>query len=460
MTRRTVRPRPAIEPLAAIVASLLVLSVAPAPALAQEDLPVLSLPQVLQLAERDPPKIRAAYAAVARAVATAGYARAKYWPVLSAQANGGYAYENSLILPGAPRIDSSSLSGQGSASFDWALLNPPLPATVASADAEARGERQAARATERDALELAAELYIRARAATEIVDDAETTLQRRTSELTAIEGLVQSGNRPPVDAQRARIDLVSAQFGVRMRRTEERAAFVALAAAIGMPPTSLARPAPDDLGALYVEMTPKQATALAMNNRPEVRRFEALLEARKSDHVATVNARLPTLGISATGSASYLDVRSGLGVPGPTYAASAVVYLRWSGLDPTVWFKVDVSKAEIDEADRQLGATTFSVASEAVAAWYALEQAKADVERAEAVLSAAQAVTGAQESRYRAGMASLLDLLDVEATEQNARFARIAAHRDRALAAMRLLSACGLLRRVALGGGAAKWAVQ
>jgi outer membrane protein len=421
----------------------------PPHASAQSEEVVLSLAQVLQLAQRDPPKLLAAYASFDRARANARYARAGYWPVLSAQVNGGYAYENSLIVPGAPRIDSSSLSGQASVNFDWAVVSPPRAAKVASADAEARGERHAAQAAEREALELAAELYVRARAATEVVEDAEITLRRRTSQLTAIEGLVQSGNRPPVDTQRARIDFVSAQYGVSMRSTEERGAFAALAAAIGMPPTSLAKPAPDDLGALSVDMTSRQASTFATTNRPEVRRFEALLDARKDDDVATISARLPTLGVSATGSSSYLDVRSGFGVPGPTHDASAVVYIRWSGLDPTVWLKSDVSKAEIDEAERQLGATTFTVASEAVAAWYGLEQAKAGLDRAEAVLATAEEVTGAQESRYQAGMASLLELLDVEATEQNARLVRIEARRDRALAAVRLLGACGLLARAA-----------
>ena len=50
-----------------------------------------------------------------------------------------------------------------------------------------------------------------------------------------------------------------------------------------------------------------------------------------------------------------------------------------------------------------------------------------------------------QNGRYLAGLASLLELLDAEDLEQEARQRRIEAQRDEAIKSAQLLSACGML---------------
>ncbi len=62
---------------------------------------------------------------------------------------------------------------------------------------------------------------------------------------------------------------------------------------------------------------------------------------------------------------------------------------------------------------------------------------------------AAQVTRVAQNERYRAGVASLLDLLDAEGVEQNARRQHIESLRDHRLARVRLLAICGQLERLA-----------
>ena len=78
-----------------------------------------------------------------------------------------------------------------------------------------------------------------------------------------------------------------------------------------------------------------------------------------------------------------------------------------------------------------------------------MRHAKILFERAVAVLRAAEVTREAQNGRYRAGVASMLELLDAENLEQQARRQRIEAERDYRIASARLLWAGGRLDALA-----------
>ena len=92
--------------------------------------------------------------------------------------------------------------------------------------------------------------------------------------------------------------------------------------------------------------------------------------------------------------------------------------------------------------------TLQNVVTEAVQAVYTLQSMRIARERADAVLRIAETTRATQAGRYRTGVGSLLELLDGEAVEQQARQRRIEAVRDADVAAARLLAACGLLGRL------------
>jgi outer membrane protein TolC len=196
-----------------------------------------------------------------------------------------------------------------------------------------------------------------------------------------------------------------------------------------------------------VSLSPARARELAARNRPELRRLSSMVEARREEHGAAIAARLPVLGVAATGTATYFDVKSGLGISGSQFGGSALGYLRWNGLDPAVWFRGGTTDAAAAEAQRQLAATVQTITTEAAQAVFALERARIDLQRATAVLDVARATRESQTGRYRSGLASLLELLDAENIEQEARQRRIEAERDHAIAVTRLVAACGLLHR-------------
>jgi outer membrane protein TolC len=402
-------------PTAAAAPVLLALSGAPeAPEPSQPAFPSITLQELLQKAKNDPPAVLVAHAELLRARAESSYAQGQWLPALSGQGTVGYSYDNRLVYPGIPRIDSESLDTRASLNFEWAALDSARGSRIDAAEASERARGFALASAQRKAVYFAAEL-------------------------------VQAGTRSPVDAQRAKIEVLSAEYGLALRHTDALAAFAALASAIGLPPTALLRPASESAEFALTALNPAGVKQLAYDHRPEIRGAAATLSAAQHDRAAAIGERLPTVGASANGTVSYLDVRRGEGIGGHQYGGAAGVYLRWRGLDPAVWLKANVAAAAAEQADLERDAVVRAIGAEAVSAYYALERAKTEKRRAVAVLEAAAVAREAQNGRYVAGLSSLLELLDAEDLEQQARQRRIEAQRDEAIASALLLSVCGTL---------------
>lgn len=410
-----------------------------------EAVPSVTFAEMLRRAQQDPPAVFVAHAALEQARTEHGSAQAEWLPALAGSARAGYTYEHGAIAPNTPAITTQSIELRGALNLEWAALDLARGSRIDATEAGERARTFELEASRTRAALLAADLYLRAGAASELVKDAQLSLERRTQQQAAAEQLVRGGTRSPLDAQRAKVETVSAQYVLTVRRTEELAAFAALAAALGRPADSMVRPASNTEALRVVAQTPARAKELARANRPELRGANANATAAQYARDAAVNERWPTLGAAADGSASNVDVRSGFGIEGDRYAGSAAIYVRWQGLDPVVWGRGSVARAAANVAQRERDALEHAIAGEAVGAYYAFERAKVLRERAVAVLEAAQVTREAQNGRYAAGLASLLELLDAEELEQRARQARIEAERDEVIAVAQLQSACGLL---------------
>ncbi len=409
--------------------------------------PVVALPDVLRRARRDPPAVLRAHAEYRQAQAEHGYQRGAWLPSLTGQATAGYTYDNRVVLPGVPRIDSQSIDVRGDLTLDWAALDVARGSRIDAAEASERARGSDLEAARERAAVIAAELYLRAGAATTLVKDAELSLERRSQQFGAANQLVEAGTRSPVDVQRARIEVLSAEYALAMRKTEELAAFAALAAALGLPADRLVRPAANTASFAGVPESPARAREIAVQKRPELRGAAANVAAQRHAYDAAVGERWPRFGAQANGTVSYSDVRSGIGIDGTQYTGAAGVYLRWQGFDPAIWQKGGVADAAASVAERERAEIAQAIGAEAVAAYYVLERAKTQLRSAVAVLEAAEVTREAQNGRYVAGLGSLLELLDAEEIEQLARQRRIEAERDEAIASAQLLSACGSLVR-------------
>ena len=416
---------------------------------ARPDPPQITLVQALRSAHDDAPTVAAASASLALRQAERGVASAAYFPALTVRGSGGYAYDNRLVLPGAPRIDSESLTAQATAALEWTALDFTRGARSDAIEAAARAETFAVAATRADAMRLAAERFVQAAAASALVRAAELALARRRELQQGVAELVGAGTRSPLDLERAKIETVSARYTLAAARRDELAACAALAAALGRSAAQPVCARADGIGVLERGLRPARALASAGARRRELRAREARVSSRRQEHAAAIAARLPTLGVAAAAELSYLDVREGAGIDGYQYGASALLYVRWSGLDPVVWTQAGVAEAGVALAEREWAVERQAVASEAVAASHAIVRAKIEVDRAKAVLKGAEVARDAQNGRYRAGVTSLLELLDAENLALQARRARIEAEREHRVAGARLLWASGRLADLA-----------
>lgn len=429
----------------------------------------VTLHEVLDRARQNPPAILSALATLQRVQAQEQYARGAFIPRLAVEGGTGVTYADQPYLPIRSRealnrltpeereayrelygdlparVQSTSQTTYGRATVDYPILDMGRRYAVKSAHMNIVAQQSAYSAAQRTAAQAASELYLRSAAASLLVDDARLTLERRSSQLEAISGLVRAGLRPSVDATRAGIEEVAARFALETREIELLATGAALATAMGASPTEPVRAAEFDDKLLPAPLAPLPASVLAIERRPEVKQLEAALGARRADHRAAIGARLPTAGVIGQGNLSYVSIYQGNGLEGRTLAGSGSVYVRWSALDPAVWRRASVTQGAIDEAQRQLEGVLLEVRAEVVEAAYQVQRTRALLEQATQVLAAAEAARTAQNERYRAGVASLLDLLDAEGIEQTARRQRIEAERDQRIARVRLLAACGAI---------------
>jgi multidrug efflux system outer membrane protein len=355
-------------------------------------------------------------------------------------------------MPVEARLKSTALNAQGTAGLDWTLVDLARGRRVDAAQAYAEAQGFALSSAQRRAVQAAVDLYLRSLFGERLIADARLSLERRTDQLRSITALVKAGIRPSSDAQRAEIEAVAARHAVEIRTVEYMATNAALAAALGEDPARPLRPAAVDPSTFSVPLALGDATRLALDHRPEVRQAEATLAARQAEHGAARAARAPTLGVAGNGQVSYTDILKGAGLSGEQYVGAAFGYLRWNALDATVWRQAKVTHEAVLEAQRQLEANILALRAEVAEATYAALRAQAQLAQAEEILSAASTARQAQNERYRAGAATLLELLDAEEIEQRARVTRIEVERDYHALRAALLAVCGVSERLVAGG--------
>ena len=431
----------------------------------------ITLKTALRRAQDNPPHVLRAVASLQRARAEQQIAVAAFLPVISAQ---GSASVNFIGQPSADDPSTSllaalysSLTGKTAQFPDRNTLDYWSPGGTLAIDLPlfspgrfqawkgARHESEAAAAqledVQRAAMALAAEIFVRALSGRVLEQDAQLSFSRREEGASAIVELVQAGLRPSVDATRAQVEVVNARALRDIRKVQSAAGQAALAAALGEDPAAPLVPLAFSEQTLQVPRGLQRALALASENRPDLKRLEASLAARQQELRAARLRPLPTLGVMARGSMSYIDQLgdSADSVPvGLSKQATAMAYLRWD-LDPKTMIAAKAAKANALEAQRVYEAALLTVRSDVAAAFFDVERTARGLEGAQARLEGATATREAQVGRYRAGVASLLDLLDAEQLEQDARRSRIEAGRDHDVARVRLLALCGDLGRLA-----------
>ncbi len=444
---------------------LLAGSISPRPASAQEVASPapsvqLTLASALERARRDAPSVLTAAAQTAIAAARRDDAGVSLLPTLSASAglNAGANKTSRSIdsgVAGAPsELEAESLSTGLEASLNarWLLWDFGRAASseeaLAAALQAATSDEQTA---QRSAVLLVANAYLAVLADEEAVASATQTLEQRSRQADIARRRVAAQVAAPIEEVRASIAVESARGELSRAQGALRRDKAQLSGAMGLP-------AATELSLERFEVTPvaltaDEAGARAAASRPEVAAAkQRLLTAELQVAIAGANHR-PSLLLSGSVGPSWqaTDTPSSQTSAG----ANAALVFSLPLIDPSVGAAERLAMAQRSAAGAALEQVRQAVATEATTAVIDAEQARVSLTIAEQTAKLAAANLVQAEGRYAAGAAPLMELLDAQLQDSQARQALVSQRYQAGRAQFGVIGATGELGRLfeMAGGG-------
>jgi outer membrane protein len=410
---------------------------------------VVHIRDVARAAARNAPVVQTAERRVRGADARVDVARASYWPTLEVEGNASLLRQRQTgVLPNAPDVKTRSTAARGAANgrIDWLVTNfRGRAASVDGAESELRRARHSATQVRFGNLRLACERFVELLTTQRLRDNAALSLARREAISSAIGRLVEAGLRPRIDLQRANIEAVAARTELSVLGAQAEAQAAQLAAAMGLDPAQALRAGELEEGLLESDESEQAVTAHALNRRPELPLQQARIDVSRSATRVARTTLLPSLHLFVDVNAQRDAVQRGNGLDQSGYLANGGVALRFRALNLESAYGLRAAKADLETELALLREQTLRTRAEAVTGRGQVLRAREALAQAEQILEAARSTREAQYKRYQGGEASLLELLDAEAVEQEARSRRITTLRDLELSRITLLDAMGML---------------
>lgn len=399
--------------------------------------------------------VAAAVAAYAQARALTAQQRASLFPVvgLDASANrsgtrGGGGTTTATTTTGGTTVISGASSGSARSSFQFdigASWEPDVWGRLARGVAGARAGEQASAADLASARlaaqgELAAS-YFGLRQA-----DAQRTLLSQT--VAGYERVLQITNNRYTAGIAARTDVLQAQtqlanaradlLGVERQRAQLEHAIAVL---VGQAPASFALKAEPNWP-ITVPDVPLSVPSTLLQRRPDIAAAERRVAQANEDIGITQSAYFPSLRLTGSvgaGAASIADL----------FSASSLVWALGASAAQAIFdagatrAQVEGSRAAFDQAAaryRQTVLTAFQNVEDQLAGVRVLGR---QVTLREEASRAADLVEQQVLNRYQAGQVGFTDVVNAQATAQNARRAFVQLQADRQAAAVALIQALG-----------------
>jgi outer membrane protein len=424
----------------------------------------MDLDQAVAYALAHHPSAAAARARVASAAAEARIPGALWLPRVAAGAQLAAATENNTTaaVAGVPGVDLLRIGGTR---VDPSASLAPYPSTLAAAgvrqelydfgriaalgaaaDALLGAERDRAREGDLDLRLAVEEAYFAVRAARSVEGAAAAALQRARAHRDFAAAGVKAQLRQPIELTRAEADLARAEVAQVRAQSGVTATQALFAAAVGVeaPLLDVSGEPPPSPPIPSLEEARRSSGA----RDPELQAREALVRAQQA-RTAAIDAELrPDLQVTAAVSAraggapasNDVAARSGGWLPEvPNWDAGLL--LSWPILDFAVLARRDASReleslrrAELDAARQRLSASVQQ-------AYLAAAVSRDALPALERAAEAARQNQAQADARYRAGLASAVELADAEALRTDAEIQLAIGQFDLARARARLARA-------------------
>ncbi len=408
-----------------------------------------TLTDLLDLALRNAPQTRIAWAQARSAAAALGAEKGAYYPTVVGQVN-------------VARTKASAVGGQFTylnTSYDpflqinWLLLDfGGRSNTVESARQALVAADWSHNATIQDVVlqvEQAYYGYLDARA----LEQAEhVSVEEATASYDAAERRRASGVSTIADVLQAKTSLSQAQLALQTVQGQIQTIHGSLATAVGLPAdtafdvTLPVAEVPEQEASVQVD----RAIAEAQARRPDLLAARALVDKAAADLRAQSALIRPTLNFSTnSGRIYYNQVYSGQ----DTYTASALITIPiFNGL--TYQYNVHKAKAERDTAQAQLDSLAQQVTLDVWTSYYDHQTAAQQVKTSRDLLESARQANEVVAARYKAGVGSILDVLTAQGALDRARALETQARTAWFVTLARLAHATGTLWQPGTPGAA------
>jgi len=411
----------------------------------------ITFTEALQRATSAPTTVRVALARAQVSQAQIGSAEAAYYPSVSLNVTPSLRYsESPPFVEVLPRQTTVNVSVPASARASMTLYDFGRTSNnVHAAERGASASREDTRAAVVQAIAAVATSYLTVLSDREAIAAVRATIAQREAHLRIAEGLVTIGTRPPIDRLRATVDLDVSRLDLTTQEAREQSDRAALASALGIDPTREVNITPVDDSALEVDDDPTRAAEAAVTNRAEFRAARERLAQTEAQLAATRSGRNPILAVQGDGAIQYTAALEGNAPSGISQSAAATLVLNWPIFDPTVRANIRVAEANVTVARENLTAQTLQVRTAAVQAAISARSARLALEQSERLAAGAAATLDSATGRYQSGAAPLLELIDAQAADANARITVVRARLSWHLARVNLLAATGQIENLA-----------
>jgi outer membrane protein len=398
----------------------------------------LSLPEILDIALSNNPQTRIAWLNARAAEAGVGSAESSYYPEVDAAA-------------GLTRARVASSAGSSSSTtFGPSLTLNYLLFDFGGRAAEVEAARQTLIAADylhnqaiQDVILRVQQAYYGHLDAKALLNAQDATLKERQASLDAAEARHNAGVATIADVLQARTALSQAQLNRETFEGSVRTFEGEIATAMGLPATTHF-----EFGDLPVTVPTTEVTKAvenlvtdAVQQRPDVAAARAEAERAAARITQVRSSYLPALTATSSLGETFFGTRSHVT---PYSAGLAVRWPVFTGFRNV--FDVRQAQAEADIAREDVRAAEQQVMLQVWTSYYALQTATQRLATSRDLLASAQQSADVAQSRYRAGVGSIIDLLTAEAALENARAQEVQSRADWFLSVAQLAHDTGTLR--------------
>ena len=424
----------------AAVSVLLLAMAGSAPALAD------TIEAALVRAYQNNPQLNAQRAQVRSTDENVPQALSGYRPKVALTASGGYQYQDQQSALGSNPFFGATAPRAVGVTVNQTLYNGNITANrTRAAESQVSGSREALRSLDQTVLLQGATTYM------DYLRDAATLEVQRSNVRVLEQTLKQTRDRFNV-GEVTRTDVAQSEAQLAAGRTQALTAEANLTTTranfrriIGNEPTNLAPGSPVDR---FLPATLAAAVELGLVEHPNVTAAMFGIDVNFLQVKVAEGALLPTVTVQVAAQQaneqSLIQYRA--------TSASAIASANWQLYDGgNSYALIRQSKENLAQQRLNLETTRDQTRANVVQFWGTLQAGKAQVQSAQAQVTASEIALNGVREEAKAGQRTTLDVLNAQQALVNARVALVTAQHDRVVASYNVLAAIGRLSPQVLG---------